>query len=147
MKIDLLAAAGIAAIAGTIVIGLLTPLHGQPRSQAGVAAPGAFEVASVKQNTIKGQGRLRDSPTGIVYGSAPGRCDRTWRVLRFQSQTRRNRNGHRAGEAGPARLVYVFALYRHPETTRSATGFGQSACGLPGRRPRGTALRQLGRSS
>src|SRR2546426_10646533 len=71
MKKQLLAAAGIAAIAGTIVIGLLTPLHGQPRSQAGVAAPPAFELASVKQNAVKGQGRLRYNPMGIDFADVP----------------------------------------------------------------------------
>jgi len=71
MRKRLLAAAGIAAIAGTIVISLGAPLLGRPQSQAGVAAPPAFEVASIRQNTVKGQGRLRYSPNGIDFADVP----------------------------------------------------------------------------
>jgi uncharacterized protein (TIGR03435 family) len=71
MRNRLLAAAGIAAIAGTIVISLGAPLLGRPRSQAGVAAPPSFEIASVKQNSVKGQGRLRYSPNGIDFADVP----------------------------------------------------------------------------
>jgi uncharacterized protein (TIGR03435 family) len=71
MRNRLLAAAGIAAIAGTIVLSLGAPLLGRSPSQAGVAAPGAFEVASVKQNPVKGQGRLRYNPSGIDFADVP----------------------------------------------------------------------------
>jgi uncharacterized protein (TIGR03435 family) len=71
MRTRLLAAAGITAIAGTIVISLGAPLLGRPQSQAGVAAPAAFEVASVKQNPVKGQGRVRYSPSGIDFADVP----------------------------------------------------------------------------
>jgi uncharacterized protein (TIGR03435 family) len=70
MRKRLLAAAGIAAIAGLIVAGTVTPLHGRPGSQAGVAAP-AFEVALVKQNTVKCQGRFRYSPGAIYFADVP----------------------------------------------------------------------------
>src|SRR5437773_8439170 len=59
----------VAAIA--VVFSLSIPLPGRSQSQAGLAAPLVFEVASVKQNKERGQGRLRYSHTGIDFADVP----------------------------------------------------------------------------
>ncbi len=68
---SLLMAVGMVAVVGPIVIGTLNVPRVRAQSQATVASPPNFEVASIKRNQTGGPPRLRYNPAGIDFANVP----------------------------------------------------------------------------
>jgi uncharacterized protein (TIGR03435 family) len=68
---SLLMAVGMVCVVGPIVIGTLNVPRVRAQSQATVASPPNFEVASIKRNKTGGPPRLRYNPAGIDFANVP----------------------------------------------------------------------------